>query len=56
VLGNEIATLVDEYKSTGSYEIEFDVSSVIRNLVSGIYLYHLKAGDYIETKKMLLLR
>ena len=56
VLGNEVATLVDEYKSTGSYEIEFDVSSGIRNLVSGIYLYQLKAGDYIETKKMLLLR
>jgi hypothetical protein len=56
VLGNEVATLVDEYKPAGTYEIEFDVSSGIRNLSSGTYFYQLKAGDYIETKKMLLLR
>ncbi len=56
VLGNEVATLVDEYKPSGRYEIEWDASSGIRNLASGIYFYQLKAGDFIETKKMLLLR
>jgi hypothetical protein len=56
VLGNQIATLVDEYKPAGSYEVEFNASSGIRNLVSGIYFYQLKAGDYINTKKMLLLK
>ena len=67
VLGNEVATLVDEYKSAGSYEVEFSargglVSSIqyptsgIRNLASGIYFYQLKAGDFIETKKMVLIR
>ena len=60
ILGNEIATLVNEYKPTGSYEVEFSArggqESGIRNLASGIYFYQLKAGDYLETKKMLLLR
>jgi hypothetical protein len=56
ILGNEVATLVDEYKPAGSYEAEFNASSGIRNLVSGIYFYQLKAENYIETKKMVLLK
>ncbi len=52
VLGNEVATLVDEYKSAGSYEAGFNASK----LSSGIYYYRLRAGDYIETKKMILLK
>ncbi|MGB5288120.1 MAG: T9SS type A sorting domain-containing protein, partial [Ignavibacteriaceae bacterium] len=56
VLGNEVATLVDEYKLAGNYEIEFDASSAIRNLVSGIYYYQLKAGSFIQTKKMVFLK
>jgi photosystem II stability/assembly factor-like uncharacterized protein len=52
VLGNEIATLVDEYKSQGSYEIEFDAST----LPSGVYFYRLQAGDFIQTRKMILLK
>jgi hypothetical protein len=52
VLGSEIATLANEKKSVGSYEVEFDAS----NLPSGIYFYKLQAGDFIETKKMLLLK
>jgi hypothetical protein len=56
VLGNVVATLVDEYKPAGEYEVEFDVSSGISELVSGIYFYQLKAGDYFETKKMILLK
>lgn len=56
VLGNEIATLVDEEKPAGSYEVEFNPTSGIRTLVSGIYFYQLKAGKFITTKKMLLLK
>lgn len=56
ILGNEIVTLVNEEKQAGTYEVEFDASSGIRNLVSGIYFYQLKAGNYIETKKMILLK
>ncbi len=52
VLGNEIANLVNEEKSIGSYQIEFDGSK----LSSGVYFYQLKAGSYGETKKMVLLR
>jgi hypothetical protein len=50
VMGNEVATLVDEYKSAGRYEVEFDAS----NLSSGIYFYKLQAGAFAETKKMIL--
>ena len=52
VLGNEVATVVDEYKPVGSYEINFDAS----HLSSGIYLYMLQIGDLVETKKMTLLK
>ena len=55
VLGNEIATLVNEEKPAGNYEVNF---SVAQNsiLSSGIYFYQLRAGTFVETKKMLLLQ
>jgi hypothetical protein len=56
VLGIEIATLVNEEKQPGTYEIEFNASSDIRDLVSGIYFYQLKVGNYTDTKKMVLLK
>jgi len=56
VLGNEVATLIDEYKSAGKYEIEFVPESSIRNLASGIYLYQLQSGSFIKSKKMILLK
>jgi hypothetical protein len=59
VIGNEIATLVNEYKSAGSYEVEFSSVRHSRaggNLTSGIYFYQLKAGDYILTKKMIVMK
>ncbi|RKY92259.1 MAG: hypothetical protein DRQ01_06545 [Ignavibacteriae bacterium] len=56
VLGNEIATLVNEEKQAGKYEIEFIPGSGIWNLASGIYFYQLKAGSFIQKKKMLLLK
>ncbi|MCH8034270.1 MAG: T9SS type A sorting domain-containing protein [Bacteroidetes bacterium] len=52
VLGNEVATLVNEEKPAGSYEVNFDATG----LTSGIYFYQLKAGSFIQTKKMILLR
>ena len=62
VLGNEIATLVNEEKPIGSYEDEFSgiggsaSGGDAHILPSGIYFYRLQAGSYIETKKMVLLR
>jgi hypothetical protein len=52
ILGKEISTLVNESLQPGSYEVTFDGS----NLPSGIYFYQLRAGDYIETKKLILLK
>ena len=52
ILGNVIATLVNEEQGAGFYEIEF----VASQLSSGIYFYQLKAGDFIQTNKMILLK
>jgi hypothetical protein len=52
VLGNEIATLVDEYKPAGSYGIDFNAV----DLPSGVYFYKLQTGSFVETKKMVLLK
>ncbi len=52
VLGNDIAILVNEEKPAGTYEVEFDGNE----LTSGIYFYQLRAGVFIETKKMILLK
>ena len=58
VLGNEIATLVDEYKPAGKYEVEFNVAQSavagIPAIASGVYFYQIRAGNYIQTKKMII--
>jgi len=51
-LGKEVATLVNEKKSSGRYEVEFDGS----NFSSGIYFYKLQTEGFIETKRMILLK
>ncbi len=57
ILGNEIATLVNEEKPAGSYEVEFNIySNEGQNLVSGVYFYKLQADDLIQTKKMVLMK
>ncbi|WP_304131345.1 T9SS type A sorting domain-containing protein [Ignavibacterium album] len=68
VLGNEVATLVDEYKPAGKYEVEFNLAQSaaadIPAIASGVYFYQLKIADpeinsgqgFIQTKKMILLR
>ena len=50
VLGNEIATLVNEIKQAGVYEVDFNASK----LSSGIYFYSITAGGFKQTKKMIL--
>ena len=56
ILGNEVATLVNEYRNAGNYNVDFNPASSIKNLVSGIYFYRLQAGSFVETKKMILLK
>ena len=50
VLGREVATLVDEYREAGNHSVEFNAS----NLSSGIYLYTIQIGNYLETRKLSL--
>ncbi|GAB4293994.1 MAG: hypothetical protein Kow0098_15270 [Ignavibacteriaceae bacterium] len=52
MLGREVATLVNEEKPAGEYQIEFDASG----LSSGVYYFRLQTENYFETKKMILLR
>jgi outer membrane protein assembly factor BamB len=52
ILGQEVATLISGRLSAGSYSYEWDAS----NLTSGVYLYRLQAGDYVNTRKMVLMR
>ncbi len=57
VLGNEVATLVNQELSPGKYEVEFNSHyGEVRNLTSGVYFYTLKAGSFIQTKKMILIK
>jgi hypothetical protein len=51
-LGREVKTLVNEYRNAGVYDVNFDASS----LSSGVYFYRIQAGDFSETKKMLLVK
>ncbi|MFZ2323383.1 MAG: T9SS type A sorting domain-containing protein [Ignavibacteriaceae bacterium] len=54
LIGNEIAVLLNEEKTPGSYNVQFSINNL--QLSSGAYFYRLKAGNYIETKKMILLK
>ena len=52
VLGREVARLVDDIRDAGPYDVEFNAAE----LPSGTYFYELQAGNFIDTKKMILLR
>jgi sugar lactone lactonase YvrE len=57
ILGNEVATLINEKLSAGEYEITFEaVRGRDLSLASGIYFYTLRAGEFFQTKKMILLK
>ena len=51
-IGNEVSTLIDDYKLSGTYEINFDASS----MSSGVYFYRLQADSFVKTQKMILLK
>jgi len=52
ILGEEVEQLVNEYKNTGSYSVNFDASK----LSSGIYFYSLSSGSFVQMKKMIVLK
>lgn len=51
-MGNKVATLVNEEKAIGSYEVDWNTS----NDTSGVYFYQLKTEEYVDTKKMILIK
>ncbi len=54
ILGNEIATLIDEFKQPGNYNSKFSIQNYQSS--SGVYFYQLKAGQFVSTKKLLFLK
>ncbi len=52
LLGREVAKLISEQRPAGEYDVQFDASK----LASGVYLYKLQAGNFVETKKMILMK
>ncbi len=52
MLGRKVATLVNEQQSAGSYQATFNAVA----LASGVYFYRLQAGNFVETKKMMLVK
>jgi hypothetical protein len=52
LMGEEVVRLVNDTKQTGNYEVSFDATG----LPSGVYFYRLRAGDFVETKKMVLMK
>ena len=58
VLGNEVTTLVNEYRTTGSYDINFNASSASggQALSSGVYIYSIRVNDYSAMKKLVLMK
>ena len=52
VLGNEVASLVDEQKQDGTFDVHFNAG----DLSSGVYYYTLKAGEFTSTKKLVLMK
>jgi len=56
IIGQKVATLVDKVYPAGKYTVTFNLSNGRFELPSGIYFYQLKTGNYVETKKMVLLK
>lgn len=54
LLGREVATLVDEFQKPGFYNYQFSIGNL--QLTSGIYFYQLKAGNFVQTKKMMVMK
>jgi hypothetical protein len=52
LLGRQVKTLVNEYKQAGTYQVSFNADG----LSSGVYFYQLRAGDFVATKKFILLK
>ncbi|HEX3073883.1 MAG TPA: T9SS type A sorting domain-containing protein, partial [Ignavibacteriales bacterium] len=54
ILGQEALTLVNEFKNAGIYEVRFNAAGM--NLASGVYIYRIRAGKFVQTKKLVLIK
>ena len=52
ILGRELKTLVNERQTAGAHSVMFDALTI----TSGVYFYRMKAGEFIQTRKMLLMK
>ncbi|MBD3287316.1 T9SS type A sorting domain-containing protein [candidate division KSB1 bacterium] len=55
-LGQQVALLVDQHQSAGNYKVSWNINDSMSELPSGIYFYRLRAGDYQDTKRLVLLK
>jgi hypothetical protein len=56
ILGKEVSTLINEKLQPGTYEVPFSINQLSSNYSNGIYFYRLQSGDFVQTKKMILLK
>ena len=56
LLGSEVATLVNDRQEAGSYTVSFNANKETASLSSGVYIYRLKAGSFVSTKKLVLMK
>ncbi len=56
LLGRKVATLVNEDRKPGNYEVEFSINDLNKNISSGLFFYRLQAGEYFSTRKMILIK
>jgi len=56
LIGNEVATLVNNNQEAGNYTVSFNTNKETHSLSSGVYFYRLEAGSFISTKKLTLLK
>jgi hypothetical protein len=52
ILGREVENLINQKQAAGSYEVNFDASK----LASGVYIYRITAGDFVQSMKMMLIK
>jgi len=56
ILGIEVATLINNYKEAGKHSVDFSIESLKNEIGAGVYFYSLTAGDFRQTKKMVILK
>ncbi|HAQ60729.1 TPA: hypothetical protein DCR49_01805 [Candidatus Delongbacteria bacterium] len=56
MLGQEVASLVDEYQNAGRYSVQFNTENGIKSLSAGVYFYRLKANSFVSVKKLMLIK